>query len=257
MDFSTVKRWTIPEGDVYQVRDSEGNLLWEWKPYWNMSGWIYVENEAGTCDTKIRVDSPETEEWEIITSSSWIKFSHPTAQRTPSNTLSWSGTLDNISITYEENTDTETRNGLVFLRYLGTTISLGSFALNQAAGTGSSGGSTGGGSTEEPETPTQQLSIYPNDITMPYNTGATELSVITTDKWTYEVQYQGDGSDPGLNVDLGSGTYYGDQINGNGILSIYPVEQNNSDQDYHWTITITTAGGEYEVCNVVQECQRI
>lgn len=252
MDFSTIKKWAIPEGYVYQVRDADGNLLWQWKPYWNITETLKVSNTAGTSDVKINVESPEVEEWEILTPASWLRFSHVDVQPTGNRSLTHNGQLNNISIEFDDNPNNTTRNTIVSLRYYGTTTSLGSFIVQQEAGTGTesgdSGGSTGG-STEEPS----QLTVSPVDITFPASGGSNEISVTTNEKWSYQVQYQGD-DDPGLQVEVYSGNLTDNYTNvqGNGILSVTPNSHNDSDKNRYWYVTIITQSGNTFICTITQ-----
>ncbi len=61
MDFSLVKKWTIPEGDVLSVTDSEYNLLWEAPLQWDLEDQTVNAYQVIT----INVVSPNGEQFTI------------------------------------------------------------------------------------------------------------------------------------------------------------------------------------------------
>lgn len=72
MNFSDVKRWSIPEGIVYRVVDSNNRVIWE------RSGYFYVEDTTGQTNTlsitKSSATAPTIEVFRSIDTVNWTSM---------------------------------------------------------------------------------------------------------------------------------------------------------------------------------------
>lgn len=72
MDFSTVKKWVIPEGEVLSVSDSNYNCLWEAPLQWDIEDGSTLKVTSLT-DFYVNVINPNGEQF-TITYPDWISF---------------------------------------------------------------------------------------------------------------------------------------------------------------------------------------
>jgi len=72
MDFSNVKNWTIPEGNVYRVVDSNNRVIWE------RSGYFYMEDTSGNTNTlsiiKSNANAPTIEVFVSTNTVDWVSI---------------------------------------------------------------------------------------------------------------------------------------------------------------------------------------
>ena len=70
MNFSDVKQWVIPEGNVYRVVDANGRVIWE------RSGYFYVEDTSGNANTlSIKKDNTNAPTIEVFASTDTVNWS--------------------------------------------------------------------------------------------------------------------------------------------------------------------------------------
>ena len=72
MNFSDVKQWVIPEGDIKKVVDSNNRVIWE------RSGYFYVEDTSGITNTltikKARTNAPTIEVFASTDTANWVSM---------------------------------------------------------------------------------------------------------------------------------------------------------------------------------------
>ena len=110
MDFSTVKKWIIPEGEVLKVVDSNGDIIWrksKTNPSWDSPSKKYLAPIA--TNFNINITDSDSAGWELQSDSSWISISLIGQQ-------TYSGTGNSTSYIYISENDSDIkRTGLQIL----------------------------------------------------------------------------------------------------------------------------------------------
>ena len=107
MDFSTVKKWIIPEGEVLKVVDSNGDIIWrksKTNPSWNIHNFgNNLENDS--TGISFIIDDVDNVGWKVESNVDWAKLN--------GSTYIYSAGTQNIDLTISVNTSTSSRSATI------------------------------------------------------------------------------------------------------------------------------------------------
>ena len=126
MDFSTVKKWIIPEGEVLKVVDSNGDIIWrkpKTNPSWNIHNFgNNLENDS-TGISFIIYDVDEVG-WKVESNADWAKL----AGGSP---YVYSAGTQNMDLTIFVNTSTSSRSATITLTNTSTNEVIDTYTFTQ------------------------------------------------------------------------------------------------------------------------------
>lgn len=116
MDFSTVKKWIIPEGEVLKVVDSNGDIIWrksKTNPSWDLPSKKYLAPIA--TNFNVNITDSDSAGWELQSDSSWISINLIEQQ-------TYSGTGNSTSYIYISKNDSDIKRTGYLKLYTGSTL---------------------------------------------------------------------------------------------------------------------------------------
>ena len=107
MDFSTVKKWIIPEGEVLKVVDSNGDIIWrksKTNPSWHIHNFgNNLENDS--TGISFIIDDVDNVGWKVESNADWAKLN--------GSSYIYSAGTQNIDLTVSVNTSTSSRSATI------------------------------------------------------------------------------------------------------------------------------------------------
>lgn len=125
MDFSTVKKWIIPEGEVLKVVDSNGDIIWrksKTNPSWNIHNFgNNLENDS--TGISFIIDDVDDVGWKVESNADWAKLN--------GSSYIYSAGTQNIDLTISVNTSTSSRSATITFTNTSTNEVIDTYTFTQ------------------------------------------------------------------------------------------------------------------------------
>ena len=125
MDFSTVKKWIIPEGEVLKVVDSNGDIIWrksKTNPSWNIHNFgNNLENDS--TGISFIIDDVDNVGWKVESNADWAKLN--------GSSYIYSAGTQNIDLTVSVNTSTSSRSATITFTNTSTNEVIDTYTFTQ------------------------------------------------------------------------------------------------------------------------------